>query len=88
MSFADLLRAAFLENQAHTHPEHPDPTLRGRTYAIPFAQVFAAAAELASGGLHGWTTLMADEDLGIIQAECQGPVRTIRGRRGDPDVPG
>jgi hypothetical protein len=70
LSFAKL-RAALRENQAHTHPEHPDMTLRGRTYAIPFAQVFAAAAEMASGGLRGWTRVMADEDLGILQAESQ-----------------
>ena len=68
----DGLRAWFSENQAHTHPEHPDEGLRGRTYAIPFARVWRAAAELAEGGLRGWETTMADEDLGILQAQCRG----------------
>ncbi len=72
MSFRRLW-AALWENQAHTHPEHPDGSLRGRTYAIPFAQVWAAAADMASEGLRGWTVVMADEDLGILQAECRDP---------------
>jgi len=48
--------------------------LRGRTYAIPFAKVWAAAVELASGSLRGWTLLEADEDLGIFKAESRGLV--------------
>lgn len=68
------LRAVWTENQAHTHPEHPDPRLRGRTYAIPFARVWAAVAELSQGGLRGWNTLLSDEDLGILKAECTVPL--------------
>lgn len=73
MSFPKL-RAALLENQAHTHPQHPDQNLRGRTYSIPFAQVWTATETLAAGGLRGWATVMADEDLGILRAECRGMV--------------
>jgi hypothetical protein len=74
----DGIRAAFGESQAHTHPEHPDESLRGRTYAIPFARVWETVVELAGGGLRGWETVMADEDLGLLQAECHGLVsRTI-----------
>lgn len=76
MSFGKLW-AAYRENQAHTHPEHANGDLRGRTYAIPFAQVWAAVVELASGGLRGWTTVFADEDLGILRAESQTPVSRI-----------
>jgi hypothetical protein len=65
------LRAALGENQARTHPEHPDGTLRGRTYAIPFARVWTAVFEMASTGLRGWRTVEADEDRGILLAECQ-----------------
>jgi hypothetical protein len=63
------LRAGLTENQARTHPEHPDPGLRGRTYAIPFARVWEAAFAMASGGLRGWSVSEADEDLGLIRAE-------------------
>jgi len=70
LSFADL-REALKDNQAHTHPEHPDNSLRGRTYAIPFAKVWAATVEIASGEFRGWTIVMADEDMGILRAECK-----------------
>jgi hypothetical protein len=63
------LLAPFLENRAETRAGHPDPSLRGRTYAIPFAKVWAAAAALASGGLRGWSLVEADEDRGVIRAE-------------------
>jgi hypothetical protein len=68
------LRDGLLNNQAETHPEHLDPRLRGRTYAIPFARVWAAALEIASRELPGWTVLEADEDLGVLKAESQAPV--------------
>jgi hypothetical protein len=57
---------------AYSHPEHPEESLRGRTYAIPFATVWQAVAHLASGGLRGWTTVEADEDEGLLEAECPG----------------
>jgi hypothetical protein len=63
------LPAPFLENRAETRPGHPDHSLRGRTYAIPFAKVWAAAVELASGGLRGWSLVEADEDRGVLLAE-------------------
>ncbi len=59
------------KNRAVTHPRHDDPTLRGRTYAIPFAEVWKATVALASGGLRGWTLVQADEDLGILEAESK-----------------
>jgi hypothetical protein len=59
------------ENQAHTHAKHPDGTLRGRTYAIPFSQVWFAVLELASKKLRGWTVTEADEDAGVLRAECK-----------------
>ncbi len=76
---SDRSRAALKENQAHTHPGHPDERLRGRTYAIPFARVWDAVVHLAGGGLRGWVTVSADEDKGILQAEC----RSMSGRSVD-----
>lgn len=70
MSFPGL-RAAFGEEEEETHPEHPDGSLRGRTYAIPFATVWAAALHLASGSLKGWTVTSADEDEGVLEARCR-----------------
>lgn len=65
------LWSGLTKNRAITHPKHDDPTLRGRTYAIPFSTVWKAAASLASGGLRGWTLVEADEDRGILKAESK-----------------
>lgn len=70
----DWLRRALTENRVETDPRHEDPTLRGRTYAIPFAKVWKEARAMASGGLRGWSILEADEDRGLIRAESQTPV--------------
>ena len=65
------LRRGLRENRAETDPHHPDLTLRGRTYAIPFVRVWEAALRLASGGLRGWSLLSGDEDRGSITAESR-----------------
>lgn len=52
-----------------TSPEHPDPDLRGRTYAIPFDRVWSAAMGLAGGGIPGWSIVRADDVPGTIQGE-------------------
>jgi hypothetical protein len=41
------LWSGLTRNRAVTHYKHENPNLRGRTYAIPFATVWAAAVELA-----------------------------------------
>jgi hypothetical protein len=58
------------QGDVRTHPHHVDPTLKGRTYAIPFTRVWRGVSELAGGKLRGWSTLEADEDDGILRAEC------------------
>jgi hypothetical protein len=63
--------SALSKNRAVTHPKHDDPHLRGRTYAVPFATVWRAAVELASGGLLGWTVREADEGKGVLSAESK-----------------
>lgn len=69
MSFAEF-RASLGGSRAETHPEQSDESLRGRTYAIPFATVWKATVDLASGSLRGWKVTQADEDAGILRAEC------------------
>lgn len=56
--------------EVRTHPLHDDPTLRGRTYAIPFARVWKGLVALTGGELRGWAILEADEDEGLLKAEC------------------
>jgi hypothetical protein len=53
---------------AETAPAHPDPRLRGRTYAIPFEDVWQAALALAGGRQRGWRVLAASDETGVIRA--------------------
>lgn len=55
------------ENEAATDPASEDARLRGRTYTIPFEDVWTAAFRLAAGGLRGWSLLAADDEEGVIE---------------------
>jgi hypothetical protein len=57
-------------NSAETDPHATDRRLVGRTYTIPFDDVWNAAVALADGGLLGWTTTSANDQTGIINACC------------------
>jgi len=59
------------ETEASTDPVATDERLRGRTYAIPFEQVWSAAMRLSGGGLRGWSTLSADDREGVIEAAAE-----------------
>jgi hypothetical protein len=54
------------ETQVETDPVAVDRRLRGRTYAIPFERVWAAATSLARGELRGWMLSSADDQEGVI----------------------
>ena len=57
-------------SSAETAQAHRDPRLRGRTYAIPFEDVWNAAHALAAGGLPRWRIAAADDEEGVIRAEA------------------
>lgn len=57
-------------NRARTRPDAPDPRLRGRAYAVPFAQVWEAALETA-GTRARWTVTESDARTGEIRAEAR-----------------
>ncbi|MGD8276395.1 MAG: DUF1499 domain-containing protein [Gemmatimonadota bacterium] len=59
------------ESGAQTNPASPDPGLQGRTWAVPFDDVWEAAVGLASGGLRGCTLRRANDRDGIIIAEAR-----------------
>ena len=63
------LRQALTGNRAETRPDAEDPRLRGRTYAIPFEQVWPAALSLAAE-FPRWSVLRADDHSGEIVAEA------------------
>ncbi len=67
----DRVRRALSENSAETSPDATDARLRGRTYAIPFEDVWRAAMSLVNGGLPRWELVSADDEAGIIIAESE-----------------
>ena len=56
--------------RAWTDPESPDRRLRGRTYAVPFTEVWRAALETAREWPR-WTVTEADARDGEIVAEAR-----------------
>jgi len=71
MSAARGLLGSLGETGAQTNPAAPDPDLRGRTWAVPFDDVWEAAVWLASGGLRGCSLRRANDRDGIIIAEAR-----------------
>jgi Zn-dependent M28 family amino/carboxypeptidase len=72
--FFRRLGHALTRNRAATGYDHWDPRLRGRTYHIPFEQVWQASLALArggKGGLRRWTLMQADDYEGVIDAEAK-----------------
>ena len=65
---------AFGSGVSETRPGATDPRLRGRTYAIPFDDVWNASLHLVEGGLRRWRLLEADDEKGVIRAEATSPV--------------
>jgi uncharacterized protein (DUF1499 family) len=65
------LKRALTRNRAATAPDHPNPRMRGRRYAIPFQEVWETVLALVGGGLRGWTLVEADDVAGRIRAEAR-----------------
>lgn len=59
------------ENQAKSDAQAVDPRLRGRTYAIPFEDVWQASIGLCGGGLWGWAISDSDDQAGVIEGLVQ-----------------
>ena len=67
---------ALTRNRAETAADAPDRRLRGRTYAIPFEDVWQVALDLA-GRRRGWHVLEADDLEGRIRAEARTLLRFV-----------
>lgn len=61
-------------NVAFTSPGSLDPRLRGRTYAIPFEEVWRASNELVGGSLKRWDRIEADDEEGVIRGVARGRI--------------
>ncbi len=64
---------ALTTNRAETDPRSADPRLRGRTYAIPFDEVWNACLDLVGRNAR-WTLLQAEDVEGYVRVSCQTPV--------------
>ncbi|MDH3271392.1 MAG: DUF1499 domain-containing protein [Gemmatimonadota bacterium] len=67
------VRRSILERRAETHPGSDDRRLLGRTYAIPFEDVWQASTSLARD-LRGWNVVSADDRAGRIDAIARSVV--------------
>jgi len=77
MSVKEILRD-LTEHEAATDPWSSDERLSGRTYAIPFDDVWRVALELASA-LPGWSLVTSDDREGVIEANARMPLIGIQG---------
>lgn len=69
---ADAVARGLTRNVAFTSSGAEDPRLQGRTYAIPFDQVWRASLSLVDGGLKRWELVEADDQEGIIRGIAHG----------------
>lgn len=70
-SWLRRLRRNLTEDSAETARGSEDPRLTGRTYAVPFEEVWQVALGLATSGLKGWRVVEADDLDGVIRARCR-----------------
>ena len=66
----ERLELALTTNLAETDPRSDDPRLLGRTYAIPFDQVWTACLVLVERPRR-WTLLQANDLDGYLRVKCQ-----------------
>jgi hypothetical protein len=62
-----------------TGPAAADPRLRGRTYAIPFEDVWQGALRLVRGKLKRWSLEFADDRDGVVNALVSARPKWLQG---------
>lgn len=70
----DAVVRGLTRNVAFTSPGAEDPRLRGRTYAIPFEDVWQSTRTLVGGKLGRWEVLEADDEEGLIRGVAHGRI--------------
>lgn len=74
LDLVDAVVRGLSRNVAFTTPAATDPRLTGRTYAVPFDEIWQASIELVGGGLKRWEITGADDQEGIIRGIVHGRV--------------
>lgn len=67
------LYRALTRNEVVTDPDDVDPRLRGRTYAVPFDEVWRRALAIVDDR-RGWRLTGSDDLEGVIRVEARTPV--------------
>jgi hypothetical protein len=62
-----------------TNPQHADPRLHGRTYAIPFEDVWQGALRIIREKSKRWSLDTADDQEGVINADIRGLYKKLNG---------
>lgn len=62
-----------------TSPRNADSRLHGRTYSIPFEDVWQGALRIIREKLKGWILDTADDQEGIIHADVRGIHKKLNG---------
>lgn len=75
--FLEAALRGLTRNVAFTSPDSDDPRLTGRTYAIPFEDVWQASTDLIGGGLRGWELLEEDDQEGILRGLARGRIERM-----------
>ena len=70
MTLSHRLQRALGNGAAETRPDSSDPRFRGRTYAIPFEDVWQSCLAIVKEDLRGCTVRLANDRDGIIIAEA------------------
>ncbi len=71
----DAVVRGLTRNVAFTSPGAEDPRLRGRTYAIPFEDVWQSSRALVGGGLRRWEVVEADDEEGLIRGVAHSRIQ-------------
>ncbi|HKJ93885.1 MAG TPA: DUF1499 domain-containing protein [Longimicrobiales bacterium] len=74
MKLSRRLSLGLTRNAAFTTPDSEDIRLRGRTYAIPFEDVWQASLHIINDELKWWTLLDEDDREGILRAQVRGRI--------------
>lgn len=70
--FLDAAVRGLTRNIAFTSPGSEDPRLTGRTYAIPFDDVWQTALGLVRAEFERWEVTEADDEEGLIRGTIHG----------------
>jgi uncharacterized protein (DUF1499 family) len=78
MNLRHRMWRAVTRNVAFTTPDAEDARLKGRTYAIPFEDVWQVTLNLIENELRFWSLVSADDREGIIRAEVKGRLERLQ----------